>query len=219
MPQGVTRTPAAGSSVEAAIGFCGKIPARGDFVRAGLPRAFADPWDRWIGQMIAASRAALGEAWLPAWLEAPIWRFALSAGICGPHAVVGLWLPSVDRIGRYYPLTIAAVAGHTRHPTLMHEAGGFLANAECAGRDALKDRLEPSELAARLAAAASAAPVEPGIDPARFPSEGAFWWTEGGPRVPSAALASPALPDQNTFIAMVDPCTPTLPVPCPHSVG
>ena len=28
-------------------GFSGKVPARGDFVHAGLPRDFTDPWHDW----------------------------------------------------------------------------------------------------------------------------------------------------------------------------
>ena len=29
-------------------GFYGKLPARGDFVRAALPRDFTDRWDAWL---------------------------------------------------------------------------------------------------------------------------------------------------------------------------
>ena len=112
---------------DAAIGFHGKIPARGDFVQAGLPRAFTDPWDGWMQRMVAASRAVLGEAWLRAWLEMAVWRFALSSGICGPGAVIGLWMPSVDRVGRYFPLTLAAVARDADTCGLLREGNGFLA--------------------------------------------------------------------------------------------
>ena len=71
-------------------GFYGKLPARGDFVRAGLPRDFTDPWDDWLQTVVAGSRALMGEAWLPAFLEAPVWRFTLPRGMCGPQT------PTVD---------------------------------------------------------------------------------------------------------------------------
>ena len=87
----------------------GKLPARGDFVRAGLPRDFTDPWDDWLQSVMAGSRALMGEAWLPAFLEAPVWRFTLPPGMCGEQAVLGLMLPSVDKAGRYFPLTFAAL--------------------------------------------------------------------------------------------------------------
>jgi type VI secretion system protein ImpM len=201
---------------DAAIGFHGKISARGDFVQAGLPRTFTDPWDGWMQRMIAASRSLLGEAWLPAWLEAAIWRFALTPGICGPHAVIGLWMPSVDRTGRYFPLTLAAVAHDADAPALMREGGGFLAAAERAGRNALENDLAPDELAARVAAAAAAQPGGPGTDPSLCPLEGGLWWTEGAPRVAAGVFSSAALPDENTFSGMLNPCLSISSALCPE---
>jgi type VI secretion system protein ImpM len=88
-------------------GFFGKIPSHGDFVTRELPRAFLDVWDRWLQECIAASKSQLGERWLDVYLTSPLWRFALAAGVCGDSAWAGLLMPSVDRVGRYFPLTIA----------------------------------------------------------------------------------------------------------------
>ena len=71
-------------------GFYGKLPARGDFVRAGLPRSFTDPWDDWLRVAIAGSRTKMGDDWLPAYLESPVWRFCLPPGLCGSLPAVGL---------------------------------------------------------------------------------------------------------------------------------
>ena len=91
-------------------GFTGKIPVRGDFVHAGLPRDFADRWHDWQSRaVIAGSRTLMGDAWLDAFLEAPVWRFVLPPGICGARAAVGLIMPSVDKVGRYFPLTFVAL--------------------------------------------------------------------------------------------------------------
>ena len=57
---------------------------------------------------MAASREALGDRWLDVYLTSPAWRFTGEAGACGPVPVVGLMVPSVDRVGRYFPLTIVA---------------------------------------------------------------------------------------------------------------
>ena len=62
-------------------------------------------WDGWLQECLAASRAALGERWLDIYLTSPAWRFACAAGACGPAPVVGVMVPSVDRVGRYFPLT------------------------------------------------------------------------------------------------------------------
>jgi type VI secretion system protein ImpM len=193
---------------DAAIGFYGKIPARGDFVQMGLPRSFVAPWDAWMQRVLTASRAALGESWAAAWREAAVWRFVLSPGICGPGPVLGLFLPSVDRVGRYYPLTLAAVAARGSAAALMEAGSGFLDAAECAGCDALAQDLPPQALAARLAAAASAPPSDPGVAPERCPEAGALWWTAGAPRVPAGAFATAALPDETAFVAMLDSARP-----------
>src|SRR6185295_11716490 len=56
---------------------------------------------------IAASRRELGERWLDLFLKSPMWRFALAPGVCGESAWAGLLVPSVDKVGRYFPLTFA----------------------------------------------------------------------------------------------------------------
>ena len=89
------------------LGFYGKIPGNGDFVSRHLPRTFIDPWDQWLQESIISSQQQLGENWLDRYLIGPIWRFALSAGVCGDNAWVGLVMPSVDSVGRYFPLTLA----------------------------------------------------------------------------------------------------------------
>lgn len=53
------------------------------------------------------SRQALGESWVLTYLSSPIWRFALARGVCGENAWMGLMMPSVDRVGRHFPLTLA----------------------------------------------------------------------------------------------------------------
>jgi type VI secretion system protein ImpM len=183
-------------------GFYGKLPARGDFVRAGLPRDFVDAWDRWWQSMIPASRGILGEAWVPAWLEAPIWRFALSAGLCGPGSVIGVWMPSVDRAGRYFPLTIAAVAGPDGWADLSGAPLDFLEAAEQAGLDALEQDLTPDAMAERIGAARAALVAPAASFGGRAPAS--HWWTEGGPRVAARTMTMAGLPDRTAFLGMLD---------------
>ncbi|MEQ1636208.1 MAG: type VI secretion system-associated protein TagF [Methylococcales bacterium] len=91
------------------VGFYGKLPIIGDFVSRRLPDDFINAWDSWLQSIIAASREARGEDWLTGYLTSPIWRFVLSPGVCGNKAVAGIVMPSVDRVGRYYPMTVARV--------------------------------------------------------------------------------------------------------------
>ncbi len=88
-------------------GYHGKIPGRGDFVYNRLPREFIDPWDAWLQSAIASSRNCLMDQWLDTYLTSPIWRYYLSPGLCGEHGWAGVMMPSVDKVGRYFPLTTA----------------------------------------------------------------------------------------------------------------
>ncbi|MDG4550062.1 MAG: type VI secretion system-associated protein TagF [Candidatus Contendobacter sp.] len=90
-------------------GFFGKLPSRGDFIGRQLPKTFVAPWDAWLQTAIAHSRAQMGEdTWREYYRVSPIWRFALGSGLCGADAYAGIMMPSMDRVGRYYPLAIAA---------------------------------------------------------------------------------------------------------------
>lgn len=90
-----------------APGWFGKIPNLGDFAQRRLPEAFIRPWDRWLQDSLARTRTDFGEAWREAYLVAPIQRFWVAPGALGRLAWGGLLMPSVDRVGRYFPLTIA----------------------------------------------------------------------------------------------------------------
>ena len=88
-------------------GWYGKIASLGDFGARRLPPAFVQRCDDWLSSGLAASREQLGDDWLPVYLNAPLWRFAWSPGLAGPHWWFGVLMPSVDRVGRYFPLIAA----------------------------------------------------------------------------------------------------------------
>jgi|RhiMetdeSRZDD1v2_1073273.scaffolds.fasta_scaffold32688_2 type VI secretion system protein ImpM len=90
------------------VGFYGKLPSHGDFLRRRVSDAFVGVWDGWLQECLAASRSSLGDRWLDVYLTSPVWRFACASGICGPAPVIGVMVPSVDRVGRYFPLTLVA---------------------------------------------------------------------------------------------------------------
>jgi len=89
-------------------GFFGKLPSHGDFVSRRLSSEFLHVWDEWLQHCIAESKATLGDAWLNIFLTSPIWRFAMTSGVCGSESHVGVLMPSVDKVGRYFPLSIVA---------------------------------------------------------------------------------------------------------------
>jgi len=175
-------------------GFWGKLPARGDFVRNGLSRAFTDAWDAWFSAMLTASREDLGEAWLDAWMVAPVWRFCLRPNLCGPLATVGLWMPSADRAGRPYPLTFAVEFSGAIAPGPL--ANAWLDEAEQAGRAALAEGLIPQSIAARL-------PVLEADPDGTAPPASSWWWSEGSLTLPADEMCLAAMPGRERFRVML----------------
>jgi type VI secretion system protein ImpM len=115
-----------------AAGFFGKLPSAGDFVQRRLPPGFVDVWDRHFENAVAESRSALGGDWHEAYHASPVWHFLLASGVCGESAWAGVMGPGVDRVGRCYPMVIAApiaadVASCTRALT---EGGDWFDAAE-----------------------------------------------------------------------------------------
>ena len=113
------------------IGLYGKLPSHGDFLRRRAPDSFVSVWDAWLQDALAASRAALGDRWLDVYLTSPAWRFAASAGVFGAEPFGGVMVPSVDRVGRYFPLTIVAqLPQHLAPLGAAIEANPFFERAE-----------------------------------------------------------------------------------------
>lgn len=90
------------------IGFFGKLPTHGDFVAAGLNRATQDALDAWLQSGLAKAQQQVGDRWEHIFRAMPVWRFVMERGIWGPAFIAGVIAPSRDRVGRSFPLVIAA---------------------------------------------------------------------------------------------------------------
>jgi type VI secretion system protein ImpM len=113
------------------VGLFGKLPSHGDFLRRRVSDAFVDAWDSWLRECLPASRNVLGERWLDLYLTSPAWRFIGAAGTCGPMPVLGVMVPSVDRVGRYFPLTLVTQLPPEVNPiAAATESAAFFDRAE-----------------------------------------------------------------------------------------
>nr|WP_305907341.1 type VI secretion system-associated protein TagF [Methylomarinum sp. Ch1-1]MDP4520083.1 type VI secretion system-associated protein TagF [Methylomarinum sp. Ch1-1] len=138
------------SSVSAP-GFYGKLPVLGDFVSRRIGHDFIAGWDHWMQSALACSKEALGEQWLECYLTSPIWRFLLSPGICGNQAWAGVVMPSVDRVGRYFPLTIAVAVEDIADLMLFTPAAeAWYVEIENIALSALEQDLTADEIDRRL---------------------------------------------------------------------
>jgi type VI secretion system protein ImpM len=161
-------------------GFFGKIPATGDFVSRRLAGAFVRFWDQFAARHLVPLLTA------ERWDDNIGLRFLL--GATGHAPMAGLVLASSDRIGRRFPLTVAAPV---RFPTMSmpEAASNWFAAIHEAARDAQQGRLDADELAAELTRLPFPVDGAPGA-----PVRGLVLWThppelvEADPDAPQAAL-------------------------------
>jgi type VI secretion system protein ImpM len=132
-------------------GLYGKIPVRGDFVTRRLKTGFVDTWDKWLQNALSISKAQLGDQWLDIYLTSPIWHFVLSPGICGSSSWTGILMPSVDKVGRYFPLTFAVPVGPDRKPSdIFIDAAEWFERMEQLALSVLEENLDLAELDSKL---------------------------------------------------------------------
>ena len=144
------------SDVATIPGWYGKLPSLGDFASRRLEADFIEPWDLWLGEAIQAQRDSMGDAWLDAYLQSPPWRFILMPGVLSEFdpglILAGVLMPSVDRVGRYFPLTIAAsIAGLPSSRAAYEALLAWLHRIEDTALDALQDDWTIEQLEAALA--------------------------------------------------------------------
>ncbi|PWR22343.1 type VI secretion system-associated protein TagF [Zavarzinia compransoris] len=203
-------------------GFYGKLPARGDFVGRRLSEAFVETWDRFLTEGLTAAAGRLGGGFADRYLVSPFWRFALGPGIAGPETVVGVFAPSVDRVGRYFPLTAALELPGESAPAALAAAEAWLPLAEQAIYDALMpdgslETLDDTIAALPVAPPPAAAPAPEGgrmvqtsllaqglLALAAFPAPPVLFWTLGSVELPPRLLSFGALPSPTVFAAFLD---------------
>lgn len=124
------------------LGFFGKIPLTGDFIHRRMSSVFMNRWDEWLKINILHSQKKLGERWLPIYSQSPMWRFCIAPGVIDNKAYLGIMIPSVDSVGRYFPLTVAQPVDPKAIPFILSDtANQWFQNIE----DLLLDLLEGYE--------------------------------------------------------------------------
>jgi type VI secretion system protein ImpM len=179
-------------------GWYGKIPALGDFASRRLPPQFISRWDEWLQASIVASRADLQERWEEIYLISPIWRFALMPGLCGERCWAGMMMPSVDKVGRYFPLVIALeLPAQPGWLALVMAAQDWFATTEAAALACLT----PDDTVEAFEARLLAAPYPQQVAAHAMADDLAAWWS--GPASPAQAPAL-ALPGIATIAQVLD---------------
>ncbi|SHF77976.1 type VI secretion system protein ImpM [Microbulbifer donghaiensis] len=210
-------------------GLYGKLPGHGDFIQRELPASFVKVWDEWLQRAVYGSRELVGESWLDYYLTSPIWRFALSSGVLDGQAWAGILVPSVDSVGRYFPLTMAVpVTSNTNPFSVQVTAESWYQQMSDLALEALQGGLQADHLLERFPDFLPGLPDNRVIDVngshivacneanigSSYPSllnqlyranlsSFSLWWCAGSQQLAPTTLVSPALPEPTLYCSML----------------
>ena len=129
----------------------GKLPGLGDFVGRRMPHAFGSDWDHWLRSGLEQLRNEAPLDWEQRFVQSQLWFFVAPALVTG-KPTCGVVAPSIDRVGRYYPITILAMADETDGVFAADaDLALFFAAARAAVIDARRLPLSAEGMDARLA--------------------------------------------------------------------
>lgn len=130
-------------NTESHIGLYGKLPAYGDFIFRNLSPAFINPWDEWLQNFISGSQQQIGDDWLDIYLTSPVWRFVISSGAIDNMMWAGVMMPSVDRVGRYFPISAVKPFTSSVNPvSFISNQGAWYSEIENICFEALEGRID-----------------------------------------------------------------------------
>jgi len=195
-------------SASALPGWFGKLPGMGDFAHRRLPESFLSEWDHWLQRGLARLKDRHTD-WMAHYLQAPVWCFALGAGVAGEGAWIGVMMPSVDGVGRYFPITLAveidasvgdALQGDALRGVLLWWERGTQAALE--GLEGDMDALGFDALLERLFVAEGGEVREGAVESLALPGAGRSLWLDDPAASADAGVMVAGLPLDGEFEAL-----------------
>ena len=126
------------------IGIYGKLPTHPDFISDSIHGEISNELYEWGQTVLYHSQQELSETeWLSAYLVSPIWRMCVPSTDKRKHAWIGVMVPSVDAVGRYFPLFLVfeIAPKHVCVEWLFKEAATLFSILEKVSLQALQKRL------------------------------------------------------------------------------
>ncbi len=212
-------------------GYFGKLPVRGDFIQRNLNPEFIQTWDTWLQNIFEASRNNLQDQWLNYYLVSPVWRYYFS--LADGDIYTGIMLPSVDKVGRYFPLTIAAnIKNYPSASSFIVQNAQWYDAVENLALRALDESISFEEFNTQVDSLLRSininqqntnqmskgfrVPLSTGTSvdgalsliahqfPTELDSKRSYWWSNGSTHVSSHLISCKGLPDDNIYTAMLD---------------
>jgi type VI secretion system protein ImpM len=185
-------------------GFFGKVRTHGDFVSRRLPAQFLRPWDHGLQENMLAAQQRFGAQWLPLYLNAPVWCFALGPHVYGVNAFTIAQAFEGAELGRrlsgaqgwYDRLTQLALTTLTPEFSL----DGFDEALRAVKFSDGNQEATPWRLAVRDASDDSFATL---LVKAATAGQG-IWWTEGSPGLAASARICAGAMSGLRFASLLD---------------
>lgn len=190
------------------FGLYGKLPAIGDFIVRGLARNQVEPVDQWLQHGLGTLQQSDPD-WLQPYLVTPAWCFVLPRGQWGEAALCGVLMPSVDRVGRYFPLVALAELSEVQaadHPGLCSHLGELAA----AMPSVLHEGLDPDAFMAKVDGLGFWPLSAPATVPSVFErfawdDDCSLWWAATRPDQPYRQVSHRGRPDADLFRCLFGP--------------
>ena len=186
-------------------GWFGKLPGMGDFAHRRLPESFRERWDGWLHDGLMRLRERHDD-WTVRYLEAPLWCFVLGRGVAGDGRWIGVLMPSVDGVGRYFPFTVAVAFDDVAPP--MRTWWALASQAALQGLEQDLDAVRFDALLLQRFEADASAVDAASVDDDTHPSTGALpvpgqalWFTAPGDAA-GVQMATGGLPQGTAFDAL-----------------
>lgn len=129
----------------------GKLPAHGDFISRGLDDDTIEAADAAMAEAVTIAALHWDYRWDEIYVETPVWRFLAAPGVLGRDWTAGVFMASVDAVGRQFPLlagfsaaSLALISRGSALTAALDEAEALARNAliEAHSVDTLLDAFE-----------------------------------------------------------------------------
>lgn len=144
------------------VAWYGKLPSLGDFASRRFDPQGLEVFDDWLATGLSAWQQAEPDHWLQAYLASPCWRFLALPGSlwAGSPAQAGVMMPSLDRVGRYFPfLMLQPLRALPDSREALSQLLSWLHRLDDLAVDALQEDWPVDQLEEALAAASREAPA------------------------------------------------------------
>ncbi len=132
-------------------GYYGSVNTEPKVIQHNVNRNFVNAWSDWTDLFVHFLDLERNHNLISKYLGGPSYRYAMSQGLCGEYAYIGVMVPNVDNDGKPAPFTVCAMLPGDCNPiTENQRLNAWYAAAEKIIQSTKKSGFQSLELAASL---------------------------------------------------------------------